>query len=452
MDAPPNAPPVPSSNLSDTEWPGKWTAQVEAWSYGDFSNKTAVAKGKFFYDAGDEYIKDGVKVWLNGHSRAEWSPYINGKNATQVWIAGTGSAKSDYYVKSGLTCIYFPITDPGTSSKGSIGIEKPDWIQTCDNLGLASYVGRESVHIQTSSVWVDHWSCHLDYKAANQQITFQNWHSIGIDGIAKGLPLRVTGGNSAPNAQKGAPRLNTVWYTNHVVGPHAVKPADFEKPGKFCLPVYEDQVEAFFGHSVARGHVFSSDFHKRAHFLPHAKPHASDISRAKQPKPAAGSKFVGKSFEDATDKLNQHLRGEKGLSTRPCADFDLKELFEVQELLFAARAPSLDEVYSAASDTRRMAHGTLSELKQVQRANLHLVEQNPSLLEMVRDGICHESVMWYTHHVSKSGKEEVKQMLTLPLLPMHAQLHPKPSSGEKAATSAHQKYVAQASCAVCHVA
>ena len=46
-------------------------------------------------------------------------------------------------------------------------------------------------------------SCHVDYEKANQSITFQNWHSLA----PKGLPLRVTGGNSAPNAQKARAKV-----------------------------------------------------------------------------------------------------------------------------------------------------------------------------------------------------------------------------------------------------
>merc|ERR1712137_1511553 len=72
--------------------------------------------------------------------------------------------------------------------------------------------------------WVDHWSCHLDYTSAQQQITFQNFHSLGLGKVPKGLPVRVTGGNSAPNGQKGSPRLSTVWYKDFITGPNATSP------------------------------------------------------------------------------------------------------------------------------------------------------------------------------------------------------------------------------------
>ena len=58
-------------------------------------------------------------------------------------------ANHSAYVKTGAVCIYFPITDPGVKGrdKVSVGIEKPDWIESCSKQGLAEYVGREQVSV-----------------------------------------------------------------------------------------------------------------------------------------------------------------------------------------------------------------------------------------------------------------------------------------------------------------
>merc|ERR1712190_165570 len=112
--------------------------------------------------------------------------------------------------------------------------EHADWMKRCHEAGFAKYVGRELVTVDEQEEWGDHYSCRILYDKVNQSITFQNWHSLGLGSIAKGLPLRVTGGNSAPNAQKGSPRLNTVWYTNFVTGANATKADDFKAPGGIC--------------------------------------------------------------------------------------------------------------------------------------------------------------------------------------------------------------------------
>ena len=129
VDAPPNAPAQPAVDVGDSVWPTQWSAKVTSFVYLDFSNKTALAQGRFYYDG------------VGGHSRADWKPYINGKDATQVWIADLKAGKSNYYVKSGPLCISFPISVPGT--KVPVGVEKPDWMSHCAASGSAKYMGRE---------------------------------------------------------------------------------------------------------------------------------------------------------------------------------------------------------------------------------------------------------------------------------------------------------------------
>merc|ERR1719235_1797406 len=161
-----------------------------------------------------------------------------------------------------MLCLYFPITDPGMDGKPLVGVEQADWMKRCNDAGFAKYVGREQVHYGDSDEWVDHWSCRLDYAEANQSITFQNWHSLGLGKVPKGLPVRVTGGNSAPDSQKGSPRLNSVWYKDFDTSANATKPEDFTKPSGFCIPVGADEVKAYFGHDVTLAHTFNPAFHR----------------------------------------------------------------------------------------------------------------------------------------------------------------------------------------------
>merc|ERR1719420_1712192 len=71
-------------------------------------------------------------------TRTEWHPYTNGKDAVQIWVAATGNQSSFYYVKTGPLCLGFPIKDPGAG--GSVGVEKADWMRSCKEAGLATYL------------------------------------------------------------------------------------------------------------------------------------------------------------------------------------------------------------------------------------------------------------------------------------------------------------------------
>lgn len=429
---------VVTASVADTLWPQQWTASVDAWCYGDWSDSASYAQGKFFFDA------------TLGKTRADWTPYINGKDCTQVWIGDvSGVQKSTYYVKTGPLCISFSITDPGAAGI-NVGVEKVDWVKNCKDAGFATFVGREQVDVNGTNVWADHWSCRLDYEAANQSIVFQNWHSLGLDGLPKGLPLRVTGGNSAPNPTKGSPRLNTVWYKDFKTGPRATSAEDFEKPNwGLCIPVGADDVEAFFGHKVTEDHVWFPDFRQRAHFLPLVKPGARDLTRAKRPKPSAA--FLGETFGAAMRKLNAALRKDVELQVRECSEMSLQEVHYVQRRLFHARSPELHGVYHEANDTRRMAHASLAELDAEHANHRSLATEEPWLAAKLRDGACHEAVMWYVHHLSSDARAELRDAaLTLPLLP--EALHEAPSAPHhEREQRAHGRYTQQVSCAICHV-
>lgn len=426
VSVPADPPAEPESDVALSVWPAQWTASVDAWSYGDFSDTTGEAHGKFYYDE------------VRQRTRADWSPYTSGKDATQVWIADAAAGTSKYYVKTGAVCISFGITDPGIEGKPDVGMETSDWMKRCNDAGFAHFVGRE----QVQGEWADHWSCRLDYATANQSITFQNWHSLGLGQTPKGLPVRVTGGNSAPDAQKGSPRLNSVWYYDFDTSESSTKDEDFVKPSKFCIPVGETEAAAFFGHEVTLDHVFSPQFHKRAHHLPHAQPAIRDLQRARQPKP--GRSFAGSDFGDAMQKLNAVLLVDPSLKTEACGNFSLPKLHEMQRIVFQARAPALDAIYRSEGDTRRMAHESMQALESEQ-SRMALLE--PELLAKARDGACHELVMWYVHQLSESAREEVKARLVLPRLP--EEMHATPVDD---AHFVHERYTDQVSCAICHVA
>jgi len=441
VSAPANAP-EGDTDVGASVWPTQWTADLSVWNYKDSTDKAEDDSGKFWYDA------------TLDKTRTEWTV---GKKGKQVWIGSTAtSPKSDYYATIHGLCLRFSITDPGQKGKPVIGIESPDWMKRCNDSGFAKFVGREQVNVNGKDEWVDHWSCRLDYinGLTNQTITFQNWHSLGGNSskLPKGLPVRVTGGNSVV-IQGQAPRMNSVWYTNFVTGENATKDSDFKPPtnlfGLPCTPLSGPKVKSFFGYEPSTDHVVSQAFRQRAAFLPHIKATAKDLSRARRPKP--GKAFTGSSFGTAMSKLNAALLGEKGLKTQACRSLAVGKLHEMQRLLFDARTPELDTVYVNAGDTRRMTHADTTSLEKEQAAHVELAKNDVDLAAKVHDGACHEMVMWYIHHLSASAREEVKESLVLPLLP--ELLHDAPSAEAAPAHQAmHARYTEQASCAICHVA
>jgi hypothetical protein len=439
VSAPAQPPSDPKPDIEASVWPSQWTADVAVWDYKDWTDKAMSASGKFYFDA------------TLGKTRLDWKV---GKSGKQVWIgSGPNHATSDYYASMGPICFKFPITDPGQKGKPQVGIEQVDWMKRCSDAGFAHYVGREQIHVEDKDIWVDHYSCRLDYvnDMTNQSITFQNWHSLGLGSVPKGLPLRVTGGNSKPDPNQ-SPRMNTVWYSNFATGANATEEADFEEPknplGLPCVPLMAEDVHSFFGHPATKEHIMSPEFHRRAAFLLHRKPSSIDLKRARQPKP--GHAFLGDSFAKAMQTLNKVLIKEKGLKTQLCSSFEPEMLHKMQRMLFDARTPELDSVYQQAGDTRKMAHADAKSLEAEQARHKDLELSDPELAAKVRDGACHEMVMWYTHHLSASAREAVKENLVLPLLPV--QQHEAPAeSASLAHKESHQRYTAQASCAVCHV-
>merc|ERR1712226_1166927 len=105
------------------------------------------------------------------------------------------------------------------------------------------------------------------------------------------------------------------------------------------------------------------------------------------------------------NNLNGVLNRENGLRTQPCQNFTGAMLRDVQRALFDARTPELDRVYQGAKDTRRMVHLASDDLEGEHAKHASLEQQRPDLVRKLHDGLCHETVMWYVHHLSESARE-----------------------------------------------
>jgi hypothetical protein len=145
-----------------------------------------------------------------------------------------------------------------------------------------------------------------------------------------------------------------------------------------------------------------------------------------------------------------------GLKTRECGSFTLKEVTDVQRFLHSVRDEAFQSVYESNNDNRRLSTfgkwtDSIEELEKSWVEEAQIVHDTPSLHDMARDGKCHEAVMWYTHHLSESTKEEAKLHLALPLLPnvqhlVNKNLHVEGSSHDKV----FKGYKQGLGCTKCH--
>merc|ERR1712187_591187 len=112
------------------------------------------------------------------------------------------------------------------------------------------------------------------------------------------------------------------------------------------------------------------------------------------------------------------------------------------------RNPEFDEIYRSTGDNRRI-EGDVALLKQ-EWAKLSNISAalSDTYKSMHRDAHCHESVMWFAHHLSQPARQRVAKSTPVPLLPSKAHSCPGTASAhEKVVCDAYTKRV---SCNQCH--
>merc|ERR1719487_1086247 len=104
-------------------------------------------------------------------------------------------------------------------------------------------------------------------------------------------------------------------------------------------------------------------------------------------------------------RLESLLAGTVG--HKDCSEFSIEELNDVMRMVNAARDDALNSIYQSEMDPRRVVHGGPMGLESRFAREAELVESAPDLKHMVRDGKCHEVVMWFIHHLSVESQREV---------------------------------------------
>jgi hypothetical protein len=116
----------------------------------------------------------------------------------------------------------------------------------------------------------------------------------------------------------------------------------------------------------------------------------------------------------------------------------------------AARDDALNTIYQENMDPRRVVHDGRQDLEKRFAREAELVEQAPELEHMVRDGKCHEVVMWFIHHLSLDSQREIAEIVSLPFLPrIRHYMGQYKSDAHKEIASSYDQEIA---CTDCHLA
>ena len=169
---------------------------------------------------------------------------------------------------------------------------------------------------------------------------------------------------------------------------------------------------------------------------------AADVKRARTATP--GPDYVAPNVHSMGHVLNGHLR-RMSLSFSDCSDFDEATLRARQHRLAELVDPELVAIYPAYDKRRprRLAEATDPES--------HLSrESNDHLQTVRRDGLCHEVVLAFVHHLNETARARILlEDERFPLLPTthHARAL---TDATRTSAAVFDAYESQLSCQVCH--
>eukprot|EP00619_Florenciella_sp_RCC1007_P011050 CAMPEP_0205929602 /NCGR_PEP_ID=MMETSP1325-20131115/25397_1 /ASSEMBLY_ACC=CAM_ASM_000708 /TAXON_ID=236786 /ORGANISM="Florenciella sp., Strain RCC1007" /LENGTH=477 /DNA_ID=CAMNT_0053298837 /DNA_START=29 /DNA_END=1462 /DNA_ORIENTATION=+ len=188
---------------------------------------------------------------------------------------------------------------------------------------------------------------------------------------------------------------------------------------------------------------------------------STDTDRARSKSP--GRHVQGEGLRDIRNKLNAALENAYN-NLVPCENMTLGEVYDVLETLHSARDHALEVIYQETDDSRRLAaNGVKSHKIETLKAHwareAHIVEANPQLHDVARDGKCHDAVMWFTHHVPDERKNELFEsgaLEVMPKLPVNEMPHTTGpfygNTNQAAVEYVFNNYGAGLSCGIAHAA
>eukprot|EP00930_Biecheleria_cincta_P099972 TRINITY_DN91586_c0_g1_i1.p1 TRINITY_DN91586_c0_g1~~TRINITY_DN91586_c0_g1_i1.p1 ORF type:complete len:507 (-),score=82.67 TRINITY_DN91586_c0_g1_i1:43-1380(-) len=138
-----------------------------------------------------------------------------------------------------------------------------------------------------------------------------------------------------------------------------------------------------------------------------------------------------------------------GHRVRPCEHWTVQELLELQRRLFNESEAELLQIYDVAKDKRQRRFANLSAIE-MHWHEVNRAAQDEALMPMRRDGLCHEAVMWWVHHLSTKVQKRLRfEGLSVPSLPSKHHVSTT-SGGSSAKQLVLKEYKLQVSCQQCH--
>merc|ERR1711907_215691 len=118
--------------------------------------------------------------------------------------------------------------------------------------------------------------------------------------------------------------------------------------------------------------------------------------------------------------------------------------------MFRKAEPSLLAIYNENDDNRKRQFEKIEDQLQQWKAMDELLSAEPGLHDMQRDGLCHEAVMWFVHHLTEASRKSlVSQSFQLPLLPTALD---QVATNTEASKKVAEEYSRLTMCSSCHVA
>jgi len=165
-------------------------------------------------------------------------------------------------------------------------------------------------------------------------------------------------------------------------------------------------------------------------------------ARSKVPRDAyRGADHVGMSAV-----LNRWLNNSKA-ETKECKSWSVAELRDFIRLMHHLRHDGFDDIYTKTADKRSIKTDFEQNWQSLDAAQESAGQ--PDLVHVHRDGLCHEAVMLYMHHLTEEVREAFGRATPVPLLSEKA--HSRNGHGPSVTTEATFKlYEEHVSCASCH--
>jgi len=173
--------------------------------------------------------------------------------------------------------------------------------------------------------------------------------------------------------------------------------------------------------------------------------HESDLERARTRRPR--SMYRGANHTDMLSVLNRWLK-RKDINWKECGDWSIAELRDFIRLMHELRHFDFDEIYLINSDNRAINKDVESQWSALDK--VHSVEPNADLQNVDRDGLCHEAVMLYVHHLTREVQSSLMLRNTpVPLLPdkVHS---PSEYPSTPSAEMTFKLYAKMTNCLACH--